>query len=175
MRNTHRLLIAVAALALFASAGQAKAGGSDSCCDDGIAASPKVRAMLDERKARCCTAQTQVTTYGTTTRQTDIAASPNVQQMRRERAPMSVVVVSTGTAGYQPTGSDGITASPKVRAVLDERRPTVELAPRFQEAVWNRILCADAAQALTLWQAVGVWFEKTFSRPALAISYVAVL
>ena len=129
MKNTHRFLVATAALVLFAFAGQAKAGGTASCCDDGIAASPKVRAMLDERKARCCTAQTQVTTYGTTTRQTDIAASPKVQQMRSERAPASVVVVSTETAGYRPTGSDGITASPKVRAALDERRQTVEIAP----------------------------------------------
>src|SRR5712671_396352 len=121
MKNTHHFLIAAAALALFASAGQAKAGGTDACCDDGIAASPKVRAMLDERKARCCAAQTQVTTYRTTTRQTEIAASPKVQQMRSERigAP---VVVSTETAGYRPTGDDGITASPKVRAMLDERR-----------------------------------------------------
>jgi len=129
MKNTHRLLIAAATLALFASAGQAKAGGTDSCCDDGISASPKVRAMLDEQKARCCTAQTQVTTYGTTTRQADIAASPKVQQMRRESAPVSVVAVSTETAGYRPTGSDGITASPKVRAALDERPQTVEIAP----------------------------------------------
>ena len=129
MKNTCRFLIATAALVLFASAGQAKAGGTDSCCDDRIAASPKVRAMLDEQKARCCTAQTQVTTYGTTTRQADIAASPKVQQMRRERAPASVVVVSTEAAGYRQTGSDGITASPKVRAALDERRQTVEIAP----------------------------------------------
>ena len=85
--------------------------------------------MLDEQKARCCTAQTQVTAYGTTTRQTDIAASPKVQQMRSERAPASVVTVSTEIAGYRQTGSDGITASPKVRAALDERRQTVEIAP----------------------------------------------
>jgi hypothetical protein len=129
MKNTNRFLVAAAVFALFASAGQAKAGGTDSCCDDGIAASPKVRAMLDERKARCCTPQTQVTTYGTTTRQADITASPKVQQMRRESAPASVVAVSTETVGYTPTGSDGITASPKVRAALDERRQTVEIAP----------------------------------------------
>ena len=59
--------------------------------------------------------------------------------------------------------------------LLKTWKSEAELPPRFQEAVWNRISCADAARALTLWQAVGVWFEKTFSRPALAISYVAVL
>ena|SRR5260221_10411110 len=129
MKNTSRFLVAAAALALFASAGQAKAGGTDSCCDDGIAASPKVRAMLDERKARCCAAQTQVTTYQTTIRQTDVAASPRVQQMRNDRTPAPVVQVAPETAGYRPTGSDGITASPKVRAMLDEHRQTVEIAP----------------------------------------------
>ena len=131
MKNTNRFLIAAAALALLASAGQATAGGSDccsaSCGHDGIAASPKVRAMLDDRcKSRCAT-QSHVTVT-TTTRQTDIAASPRVQQMRAERAASSTMQ-STETAGYRPTGSDGITASPKVRAQLDERRQTVEIAP----------------------------------------------
>jgi len=128
MKNTHRFLVAAAALALFASAGQAKAGGTASCCDDGIAASPKVRAMLDEREARCM-ASGQVTTYRITTRQTDIAASPRVQQMRNDRTPAPAVQVAAETAAYRPTGSDGITASPKVRAMLDERRQTVEIAP----------------------------------------------
>src|SRR5258705_10474169 len=86
MKNTQRLLIAAAALALFASAGQAKAGGTDSCCDDRIAASPKVRAMLDERKAACCATGAQLTTYQTTTRQSDFPASPKVQQMRGDRS-----------------------------------------------------------------------------------------
>jgi len=128
MKNTPHFLIAGAVLALFASAGQARAGGTASCCDDGIAASPKVRAMLDERKARCCAAQTQAT-YRTTTPQTDIAGSPKVQQMRSERTPPAVRQVTTETAGYRPDGADGITASPKVRQQLDERRQTVEIAP----------------------------------------------
>jgi len=129
MKNTHRFLVAVAALALFASAGQAKAGGTDSCCDDGIAASPKVRAMLDERKARCCAAPAQTTTYRTTTRQTDIAASPRVQQMRNDRMTATAVQVGPETGSYRATGADGITASPRTRAMLDERRQTVEIAP----------------------------------------------
>ena len=129
MKNTHRFLIAAAALALFASAGQARAGGTDSCCDDGIAASPKVRAMLDERKANCCAAPAQATTYRNTTRQTDVAASPRVQQMRNDRTPASTVEVAPETAGYRTTGADGISASPRTRAMLDERRQAVEIAP----------------------------------------------
>jgi len=134
MKNTRYFLIVAAALAVFASAGQARAGGSSccsgSCCDDRIAASPKVRAMLDERcKSKCVTSVPA--TVNTITRQTDIAASPRVQQMRNEPMQATVTVIQTApeTVGYQPTGPDGITASPKVRAALDERRQTVEIAP----------------------------------------------
>ena len=126
-------MIVIAAGLLIGSAGQARAGGSGccngSCSNDGIAASPKLRAMLDERCKSKCLTGTQVTSTTTITRQTDVAASPKVQQMRAEnrRAP---VVQATETAGYQPTGADGITASPKLRAALNERpRPTVEIAP----------------------------------------------
>ena len=101
-----------------------------SCCDDGMAASPKVRAMLDERCKSRCMVPAQMTTTQTITRQTDIAASPKVQQMRATPTPMAAPVVqSTETAGYQPTGADGITASPKARAMLDGRKQAVEVAP----------------------------------------------
>lgn len=128
MKNTHGFLVAAAVLAIFASTGQVKAVGTDSCCDDGIAASPKVRAMLDERCKSKCAATAQIT-VDTITPQALIAGSPKVQQMRSERPRATVIQVSPETAGYRPTGSDGITASPKVRAMLDERRQTVEIAP----------------------------------------------
>src|SRR5882762_2308486 len=128
MKNTHRFLIAAAAVALFASAGQARAGSS-LCCDDGIAASPKVRAMLDERKARCCMVSQQVTIHQTAPRNY-VAASPKVQQMKDGQKTLAVAPrVAPETAGYRTTGDDGITASPKVRAMLDERKQTVEIAP----------------------------------------------
>ena len=85
--------------------------------------------MLDERKARCCATDTHVTTYRTTTRQTDIAASPRVQQMRSDSMPAHAVQVAPQIVGYRPTGADGITASPRVRQQLDERRQTIEIAP----------------------------------------------
>ncbi len=66
MKNTFHFLVATAALVLFAPASPANARSStcclasranvraDSCCDNAIAASPKVRATLDERcKNRC--------------------------------------------------------------------------------------------------------------------------
>ena len=126
MKNPYRLLIAAAALALFASAGQIKAQ-SQAVSADGIAASPKVRQMLNERKAR--EAAPQQVTINLITSQATIAGSPKVQQMRNERMPAPVLQTGRETAGYRPTGPDGITASPKVRQMLDEHPQTVEVAP----------------------------------------------
>jgi hypothetical protein len=127
MKNTHRFLIVGAAVALIASASQAKAG-TGPCCDDGIAASPKVRAVLDERCKSNCAVPAQLTVT-TITPQAQIAASPKVQQMRNERATVAVVGVAAETASYSPTGADGIAASPKVRAMLNERAPATQIAP----------------------------------------------
>ncbi len=129
MKNANRFLIAAAALALFASAGQIQAQ-YQAVGDDGIAASPKVRAMLNERRARGMAPQ-QVTIHQTAP-QTTIAASPKVQQMRAEQKRLAATPrVAPETAGYsyRATGADGITASPKVRAMLDERKQAVEIAP----------------------------------------------
>jgi len=122
-------MIAAVAGLFIASAGSALAGGSDACCaagccNDLTAASPKLRAALNERCASKCAPASQ--TASTITRpHTAIAASPKTQQMRSESAPASV-------ASSQPAGSvaaDGIAASPKVRAQLDEHRQTIEIAP----------------------------------------------
>ena len=126
MKNSNRLLIAVAALALFASTAQIKAQ-SQPVGDDGLAASPKVRQMLNERYVKA--AAVQGVTISRIVPQTTAAASPKAQQMLDERAPASVVQVAPQTAGYRQTGSEGIAASPKVRATLDEHQQTVEIAP----------------------------------------------
>src|SRR6266581_4729443 len=112
MKNANRFLIAAAALALFASAGQIQAQ-SQAVGDDGIAASPKVRQMLNERKASA--AASQQVTINLIVPQTTFAASPKVQQMRKEQ---NTLAPTPGPAlqitGYKATGSDGIAASPKV-------------------------------------------------------------
>ena len=123
----YPIIVAVAGL-LIASAGQVKAGDSSSCCNDGIAASPKVRAMIDERCNSMCAAPSHGTVTATTTPHTAFAASPKVQQMRNEKA-IAAVQSAPETAGYRATGTDGVTASPKTRAMLDERRSTAEIAP----------------------------------------------
>ena len=110
---------------------------------DGIAASPRARQMLNERKAinenkgmfigvlkdsdgACCNGTACVTKEGK-----PIAASPRVTQMLSERPVRQVETVTTsaGVAGYRATGADGITASPRLRQQLDERRQAVEIAP----------------------------------------------
>ena len=130
MKTTNHFLVAGAALGLLASAGQANAQ-YQAVGDDGIAASPKVRQMLNERRARTSSIAVapQVATYQGGTSD-NVAASPKVEQMRREQKAVVAAPRSTlNVAGYRATGDDGITASPKVRTMLDERRQAVEIAP----------------------------------------------
>ncbi len=135
MKNINRFLVAAAALALFASTSQARADGSSaccstaSCCNDGIAASPKVRAMLDERCRNKCAPADQATVRSTVTTQTAIAASPKVQAMLDAQRTAPTQPTGPAYAGYRPVGDDGIAASPKLRQMLDERRQMVEIAP----------------------------------------------
>jgi len=130
MKNTNRFLIGAAALALLASAGQANAQ-YQAVGDDGIAASPKLRQMLNEQKARTAmpAVEPQVNTYQGGTSD-NVAASPKVQEMRKEQKAVAAAPRAIpNIVGYRATGDDGVTASPKVRAMLDERRPSVEVAP----------------------------------------------
>jgi hypothetical protein len=135
MKNMNRFLIATAALSLLAFAGQARAGGSPgccsttSCCNDGIAASPKVRAMLDERCRNKCAPPEQATARSTVTTRTTIVASPKVSTMLNAQRTVPDNTTESGYAGYRAVGNDGIAASPKLRSMLDERRQTVEIAP----------------------------------------------
>ena len=103
MKNTHRFLISAVAAVLLASAGQIRAQ-SQAVGDDGIAASPKVRQMLNERKAR--TTATVATPQATTQAipQDNVAASPKVQQMRKERSALAATPSpAPKTASYRAT------------------------------------------------------------------------
>lgn len=63
----------------------------------------------------------------------------------------------------------------KLSELLRECKVEVSLPPRFQEQVWRRIARAEAQSKVSLWRALTHWVESTFNRPALAVSYVAVL
>jgi hypothetical protein len=129
MKKLSYPIIAAVAGLLLASANQVRGGGPDccssSCCHDGIVASPKVRAMLNEECLRKCAPPSSVTV---TTTDTAFGVSPKVQQARNDRVPAPATASNIETAGYKHTGSDGITASPKVRQSFNER-PIVEIAP----------------------------------------------
>jgi hypothetical protein len=130
MTKMHYSIMAAVAGLLLASASQASAGGP-ACCNDGIAASPKVRAMLNERKASCdacCAATKEVTVTRTTVTTDNVAASPKVRQMRADQARVAPASDSQ-IVGYRAVGNDGIAASPKVRSMLDAQGHVVEIAP----------------------------------------------
>lgn len=91
--------------------------------DDGITASPKVRAMLSERVRLTTSAPAVVATASTAARvSSDIAASPKVRQMLSEMTARTSEPASAAIlANQSPRTGDGIAASPKVRAQLNER------------------------------------------------------
>lgn len=63
----------------------------------------------------------------------------------------------------------------RLRTALHEWRVDVSLPPRFQEQVWRRLSSAATQAGPNLRQGFARWVENTFSRPALAVSYVTVL
>ena len=129
MKNSHRFLIVAAALALFVSANQTNAQ-SQPTSGDSIAASPKLRQMLDAQKARAAAPVfTPQVRAQSAISQVNVAVSPKDQEFRKEQMTRVAAPLWVGTAGYKATGADGITASPKARAMLDERRQSVEIAP----------------------------------------------
>jgi hypothetical protein len=127
MKKLSYPIIAAVAGLFIASAGSVLAGGSDACCATGCchdrtAASPKLRAALNERCATKCAPASQ--TASTITPNTAVAASPKTLQMRNENTASGVASQTAGSVT-----ADGIAASPKVRAMLNERAQTVEIAP----------------------------------------------
>ena len=59
--------------------------------------------------------------------------------------------------------------------LLQTWKPDGQLPSRFQEAVWQRIQRADADVRIPFWQWLRVRIEVALARPALAVSYVAIL
>ncbi len=133
----NRILFAGAIAAILSFAGQARAQYKINE-DDGIAASPKVRQMLNERKASQAAAALSKSGAATgfyagyrPAGSDGIAASPRTRQMLDEQRASRVVASqeSTAVAGYRPVGNDGITASPRVRQQLNERGGVLMIAP----------------------------------------------
>ena len=61
-----------------------------------------------------------------------------------------------------------------LRMALREWKVDAILPSRFQEQVWKRI-SREESKAFNFWPRFSGWVEKAFSRPALALSYAAIL
>ncbi len=59
--------------------------------------------------------------------------------------------------------------------VLREWRVKASRTPRFQEEVWRRIARSEAGGERVWWKVCWRWIESGVRRPALAVSYVAIL
>ena len=59
--------------------------------------------------------------------------------------------------------------------LLKEWRANAPLPLLFQEAVWRRIEGAQAPAAPALWTVIARWISTALPRPALAVSYLAIL
>ena len=99
MKNQYRIVIAAAtaAVALIATSASAQYRAVG---DDGIAASPKVRQMLDERARSAAVSQTSATTSVgyRAVGDDDIAASPRLRQMMAGRPRSTVATPGTAVA-----------------------------------------------------------------------------
>lgn len=132
------ILFGATLAAVLSSAGQANAQFKVNE-EDGIAASPKFRQMLNERKASQAAAVTakhnSAATYVSHRAggSDGIAASPRMRQMLEEKRASAHVAKSGNDGGrwvgYKPVGKDGIAASPKFRQQLDERGGAIIIAP----------------------------------------------
>src|SRR5262249_10762838 len=113
MKNSSNILF-VAVMAAMFLANRVNAQ-YQAVAEDGTAASPKVRQMLNERKAVSSTSSATGSSVQTVS-EDRIIASPRARQMLNEtRVVASTPSMSTTLAGYQAVGKDGAAASPKVR------------------------------------------------------------
>jgi hypothetical protein len=128
IQNRLAILTVTAITSMFITQAQAQ---YQPVGEDGITASPKVRAMVNER-ARSASAPivADVAAYPAPAGM-DIAASPKVRQLLSEQKARATAPAVAVVAVSQPrTTGDGIAASPKVRAQLNERsNREVQVAP----------------------------------------------
>jgi hypothetical protein len=132
MKNLNKVLFAAAIAATVSFANNASAQ-SKPTGDDRIAASPKVRAMLNERAlaTRITPPQPTIVITYQAAGPDGLAASPKVRQMRADRMVVVSQTPATEVASvtYRPAAADGIAASPRLRQQLNERSTRIMIAP----------------------------------------------
>jgi hypothetical protein len=130
MKTMNRILFTSTLAAALSLLSQTKAQAQTT--DDGIAASPKVRVMLNERKASASiTAAPSAAVQTLATAQRDnLAASPKLRQMLDERKTVSGVASAPATVVASTAGNGrDIAASPKLREQMKERTVQFQIAP----------------------------------------------
>jgi hypothetical protein len=63
----------------------------------------------------------------------------------------------------------------RLSELLREWKVDASLPPRFREQVWQRIEQPEKKAMPNVWGALRHWIEIVLPRPAMAVSYVAVL
>jgi hypothetical protein len=131
MKNLNKITLVAAFAAIFSLANQASAQYKH-IGEEGIAASPRLQQMLNERKhvAGAPTVTFALVGYRPTG-DDGITASPKLRQMLDERRTVaSAPSTAVASVGYVATGADGITASPRLRQQMNERgMPVFMIAP----------------------------------------------
>jgi hypothetical protein len=124
MKAMNRILFLAVTTAGLAFTASALADGP------AIAASPRVRQMLDDRAAQTLVAvgSTRAVSAKECCASENLAASPKVQQMLSAQ-PKCCAVSATSDPSTVSRPDDGIAASPKLRQQLNERSTEFQIAP----------------------------------------------
>ncbi len=130
MKKTNRILFAATVAVAFLMAYQANAQ-SQAVGPDGITASPRVRQLLNERRAAAATTPAPILPVAAQapSEGVSVTASPRVRQMLDAQKKSGATSTAGMVASYRAVGPDGITASPKVREQLNERAVQFQIAP----------------------------------------------
>ncbi len=71
--------------------------------------------------------------------------------------------------------NDPIEKNEALSRALQEWKVDASLPPRFPEEVWRRIALSEVRREVSWWRDFRQSIEAAFRRPALAVSYVAIL
>jgi len=137
MKTTNRVLVAIT-VAVVSGLGSAALAGSRLSGNDGIAASPRVRMQMNERRATevvfapVYIAPPTIVYQGIPAPGVTVTASPRVDQtMDNDWKVSTAGVVSSPTIATTviTSGDDGIVASPRLRMQMNERPQEIEIVP----------------------------------------------
>ncbi|MBI3875556.1 MAG: hypothetical protein HY300_06270 [Verrucomicrobia bacterium] len=126
--KTNTKFLTVVATGLFLATAVSSNAQYSAVGADGITASPKLRAQLNEQGASSIAASDTFRPASYWAMGDDgIAASPKLRGMLSAGAVGGTTVARDVT--YKTVGDDGVAASPKLRSFLNDNGKTFEIAP----------------------------------------------